>query len=91
MTASWILLLALGATEQWADEPSPLPEPLKVSSPRAGLVVGVYVGLPGSFIAPDVGARAGARLRLGERAALSFEGTPLAGGLGWRLAFGVGI
>lgn len=74
MTASWILLLALGATEQWADEPVPPPEPPRVSSPRAGLVAGVYVGLPGSFIAPALGTRVGVRLRLGERAALSLFG-----------------
>lgn len=67
-----MVLAALAAAEQWADEPVAPPEPPpKVSSPRVGLVAGVHLGLPGSYVAPDVGVRSGVRLRVGEHAALS--------------------
>jgi hypothetical protein len=72
VNASWLVLLAIGATEQWADEPSPPQDPPKVSSPRLGAVAGLHLGVSAwTTLAPDIGARAGVRLRLGEHAALS--------------------
>lgn len=60
VTGSWVVLAALAALP---DSPS---------SPLVGPVGGLHVGLSAaSAIAPDLGARAGVRLRLGEHAALS--------------------
>ena len=66
------LLLLAGAAhaEQWADESAPAPPIAEEEGPRIGPVVGLHIGA-NLNVGPELGSRAGVRIRWGRHTALS--------------------